>query len=71
MKPDQSLTFYGTSFIAGQTGEIVAELDDHTECFAVAQFDLAKLRQTRASWGILRDRRPELYGVLTGSAAKQ
>jgi N-carbamoylputrescine amidase len=31
----------------------------------VATFDLDALARTRASWGFFRDRRPDLYGVLT------
>jgi N-carbamoylputrescine amidase len=59
-----ALTFYGTSFVAGPTGEVVAELDDRTPGFAVARFDLDALAAQRAAWGVFRDRRPELYGPL-------
>jgi len=33
---------------------------------AIASFDRAELRRYRANWGFFRDRRPELYGKLTG-----
>lgn len=59
------ITFYGSSFIAGPTGEIVAELPRDKEGTAVATFDLAAIAKARASWGLFRDRRPELYGALT------
>lgn len=55
------MTFYGSSFIAGPTGEIVAELNRHEEGVAVTRFDLGEIAQARASWGLFRDRRPELY----------
>ncbi|KAH0886292.1 hypothetical protein HID58_062388 [Brassica napus] len=58
------ITFYGNSFIAGPTGEIVAEADDKTEAVLVAQFDLEKIKSKRQSWGVFRDRRPDLYKVL-------
>jgi N-carbamoylputrescine amidase len=58
------ITFYGSSFIAGPTGEIVAELDRKDEGSIVAGFDLDEIARMRASWGLFRDRRPELYGVL-------
>ncbi|KAH9659858.1 N-carbamoylputrescine amidase [Citrus sinensis] len=58
------ITFYGNSFIAGPTGEIVAAADDKEEAVLVAQFDLDKLKSKRSSWGVFRDRRPELYKVL-------
>ncbi|MEM1161417.1 MAG: N-carbamoylputrescine amidase [Pseudomonadota bacterium] len=54
------LTFYGGSFLADETGEIVAELGD-AEGIAVATYDLAAIRRTRAAWGLFRDRRPETY----------
>ncbi len=59
------LTFYGSSFIAGPAGEIVAELDREDEGIITAHFDLDLLTKMRASWGVFRDRRPDLYGILT------
>ncbi len=58
------ITFYGTSFIAGPQGEIVAEANDRDEAVITAMFDLEELRLQRASWGLFRDRRPDLYGPL-------
>jgi N-carbamoylputrescine amidase len=57
--------FYGSSFIADHRGDKVAELGRRDEGLAVATFDLDALARTRASWGFFRDRRPELYDVLT------
>lgn len=50
--------------IIGPTGEIVAAADDKEEAVVVAQFDLDKIKSKRYSWGIFRDRRPDLYKVL-------
>jgi len=61
------ITFYGTSFIAGPTGEIVAEADGKSEAVVVAKFDLNEIKVKRHSWGVFRDRRPELYKVLLTS----
>jgi N-carbamoylputrescine amidase len=58
------ITFYGSSFIAGPMGEIVAELSRTEEGVATAGFDLDAVRRMRASWGLFRDRRPELYGSI-------
>jgi len=58
------MTFYGSSFIAGPTGEIAAELDRSEEGVAVARFDLSEIARARASWGLFRDRRPDLYGPI-------
>jgi N-carbamoylputrescine amidase len=58
------LTFYGSSFIAGATGEKVAEADRTGETVLTSTFDLDELADFRASWGVFRDRRPELYGAI-------
>ncbi len=60
--------FYGTSFITDPTGEIVTELDRTEEGVRLASFDLEEIDEMRAAWGFFRDRRPELYGALVGSA---
>ena len=59
-----ALTFYGSSFIADQTGAKVAEADRETESVITATLDLDAIRSQRASWGLFRDRRPDLYGDL-------
>ncbi len=58
--------FYGSSFICDQRGEMVAELGRTDEGVITADFDLARIREDRASMGFFRDRRPELYGRLSG-----
>ena len=58
------LTFYGTSFIAGPTGEIVTEAGRDDETVLTATFDLDAVAELRHSWGVFRDRRPELYRPL-------
>jgi len=59
-----SLTFYGSSFIAGPTGAKIQEADRTTDSVLIETFDLDEIAQTRLSWGVFRDRRPELYGPL-------
>ena len=54
-------TFYGTSFIADQAGEIVDALDRVTEGHVLATFDFKAIEKERAAWGFFRDRRPDLY----------
>jgi N-carbamoylputrescine amidase len=58
------ITFYGSSFIADHTGAKVAEAGRDGEAILVATFDLDARRRDRHSWGIFRDRRPDLYGPL-------
>lgn len=61
---ESSMTFYGSSFIADQTGTIVEEADRETESVLVHEFDLDAIAQMRREWGVFRDRRPEIYGTL-------
>jgi N-carbamoylputrescine amidase len=58
------ITFYGSSFITNQTGEKLAEADRESESVLTAEFDLDAIAIHRASWGIFRDRRPDMYKVL-------
>jgi len=58
------ITFYGSSFIADETGAKIAEADRSTETILTATFDLDAIAHIRASWGVFRDRRPELYTPL-------
>lgn len=63
--PDgRSDTFYGRSFIADYQGEKIDEMDRTEEGIRVASFDMDMIRELRRSWGVFRDRRPELYGAL-------
>jgi N-carbamoylputrescine amidase len=59
-----AMTFYGSSFIAGPTGEIVAQAGRDTQAVVMAEFDLDETRALRESWGVFRDRRPEMYGAI-------
>jgi len=59
------ITFYGSSFIADNTGAKVAEAGRDSEAVLVASFDRAELERLRLSWGLFRDRRPDLYGAVT------
>jgi N-carbamoylputrescine amidase len=55
------LTFYGSSFVTDGFGDIVAEAPREGEAVVTATLDLDQLAETRASWGLFRDRRPDLY----------
>jgi N-carbamoylputrescine amidase len=56
--------FYGRSFISDHQGEKIAEMDRVEEGVRIAEFDLDAIGDLRRSWGVFRDRRPELYGTL-------
>jgi len=62
---DSSILFYGSSFIADETGEIVESASRDKEEVLVHEFDLDELAEARFSWGLFRDRRPETYGVIS------
>ena len=59
-----STAFWGRSFVAGPTGEIVAEAGGEDREIITASFDLEAIREMRANWGLFRDRRPDLYQPL-------
>jgi N-carbamoylputrescine amidase len=58
------IRFYGSSFITDHTGDKVAEAGEEGEAVLTATFDLEDIAKQRASWGVFRDRRPDLYGAL-------
>lgn len=58
------IRFYGSSFIADHTGGKVSEASENEDTVLTATFDLEDLAKQRASWGVFRDRRPDLYGSL-------
>jgi N-carbamoylputrescine amidase len=60
-------TFYGHSFIANHRGEKVAELGRTDPGVILADLDLDEIRRNRASFGFFRDRRPDLYGLISKS----
>jgi len=61
---EREITFYGSSFIADPTGAKVAEAGRADEAVLNHTFDLDAIRQMRHSWGLFRDRRPDLYQSL-------
>ena len=59
-----SLTFYGTSFITDETGDILKKAGRTDDEILTAAFDFDQIRSERLSWGLFRDRRPETYQQL-------
>ena len=56
-----ALKFYGSSFITDGAGEVIESMDRDSEGVITAEFDLDELERERFSWGLFRDRRPEMY----------
>jgi N-carbamoylputrescine amidase len=59
------LEFWGQSFVAGTSGEILAKASKDKEEILIVPVDLAKVDVTRTHWPFLRDRRIDAYGNLT------
>ena len=64
--PALQMRFYGSSFITDHKGKLLAEADRDSRGVLVQTLDLAVMREERLTWGIYRDRRPEMYGPLLG-----
>jgi N-carbamoylputrescine amidase len=69
--PELAMSFYGSSFISNHKGKLLAEADRDSTGVLVQALDLAAMREERLTWGIYRDRRPEMYGPLLGLDGRQ
>jgi N-carbamoylputrescine amidase len=59
------LEFWGQSFVAGTSGQILAKASVDREEVLVVPVDLGKVDVTRTHWPFLRDRRIDAYDGLT------
>jgi N-carbamoylputrescine amidase len=59
------IEFWGQSFIAGTSGEIIARATAEKEEILLANVDLSQVNTTRTHWPFLRDRRIDAYQGLT------
>jgi len=55
------MTFFGSSFISDEYGNLVASMDKTSSGYRLFDFDFDVIRQERESWGVFRDRRVDLY----------
>lgn len=58
---ESELLFYGSSFMTDQWGALVASAGRDTEEILYAEYDFEANKEDRLSWGVFRDRRPEMY----------
>jgi len=58
------IEFWGQSFVAGTSGQILAKASQTKEEILLVPIDLAKVNTTRTHWPFLRDRRVDAYGDL-------
>jgi N-carbamoylputrescine amidase len=59
------IEFWGQSFVAGTSGEILAKAGQKKEEILIVPVDLKQVDTTRTHWPFLRDRRIDAYGALT------
>jgi N-carbamoylputrescine amidase len=59
------LKFWGGSFVASPSGEVIAQAGGEREEILIARCDLEKIAEARQNWPFLRDRRIDAYGNLT------
>ncbi|MGH7829227.1 MAG: carbon-nitrogen hydrolase, partial [Candidatus Binatia bacterium] len=60
-----NITFWGNSFVANPSGEVMARGGGTREEVVLVRCDLKKIDETRQNWPFLRDRRIDAYGPLT------
>ncbi|BCS53143.1 carbon-nitrogen hydrolase [Geobacter sp. SVR] len=61
-KPETGIRFWGSSFVAGPQGEVLAEATRDKEEILMAEIDLRRSETVRRIWPFLRDRRIDAYG---------
>ena len=62
---DPGIEFWGQSFVAGTSGQVLAKASTSEEEVLVVPVDLGDVDDTRTHWPFLRDRRIDAYGDLT------
>ncbi|MBQ6192292.1 MAG: carbon-nitrogen hydrolase [Bacteroidaceae bacterium] len=70
LEPDPSgmtggIKFWGSSFVAGQQGELLYQASELRQEAVVVDVDLRRTETVRQWWPFLRDRRIDAYGDLT------
>jgi N-carbamoylputrescine amidase len=63
-KGDPGIEFWGNSFVADPSGQLLAEASNDKEEILVVECDPAKSEDTRRNWPFFRDRRIDAFGGL-------
>jgi N-carbamoylputrescine amidase len=61
----RGIQFWGSSFVAGPQGEVLALAGNDRREVLIAEIDMARSEDVRRIWPFLRDRRIDAYGDLT------
>lgn len=62
---DGGIEFWGSSFVVGPDGQIVAQAPAGEPAVVTATLDLGAIERSRIAWPFMRDRRIDAYGNLT------
>ena len=62
--------FYGKSFLVNPYGELTIEPTGKSDAVVLADVDLSEVEEARRIWNFFKDRKPELYGDLTGGVSR-
>ena len=69
LEPDPTggpgIDFWGSSFIVGPQGELLAEAPSDKPAVLVAEIDLTRSEKVRRAWPFFRDRRIDAYSEIT------
>lgn len=63
-EPLSSVRFFGSSYLCGPRGEILAQAGEDKDEFVAADLDFAAIAEARQVWQFYRDRRPDTYSDL-------
>jgi N-carbamoylputrescine amidase len=58
------IQFWGSSFVAGPQGEVLAMADESAHAVVCMELDMTRCEQVRRIWPYLRDRRIDAYADL-------
>ncbi len=64
MASSDGIRFWGSSFVCGPQGEVLARASADAEELLITEIDLARAEQVRRMWPFLRDRRIDAYDDL-------
>jgi N-carbamoylputrescine amidase len=62
---EETLDFAGRSLVVGPDGDVVSRARTAAEDLLVVDIDLERIERSRKERPFLRDRRPEIYGMLS------
>ena len=61
------LKFWGGSFVCDSFGKVLKRASKKNEEILIGKLDLSKNKEIQESWGFLRNRRPDTYGLISNT----